>query len=264
VPAVVLSADVAVAAVHPYQIDWNQPWNQPWRASGEAVSAALAQGQALHDALNGAGPAPVLFVPQQQLPAGTPYEQFVRETRQCPTRDGLHDFFNGLCWIRFPQVKTRLNELQAQQIASHGIRPERGATRDAGTLFDENAALLAAPDPVWDALRAKDWETLFGRLRPLWGDVRLNVFGHALLEKLQQPRKAITAHVYRVPGHAPTDSDLDVWLAHDLTASRLAEKPYAHLPLLGVPGWCSGNEDAAFYADAQVFRPPRAQTTAVQ
>ena len=255
---------MAVAAVHPYQIDWNQPWNQPWRASGEAVAAALAQGQALHDALNGAGPAPVLFVPQQRLPAGTPYEQFIGDTRQCPTRDGLHDFFNGLCWIRFPQVKTRLNELQAQQIASHGIRPERGATRDAGTLFDENAALLAAPDPVWDALRAKDWETLFGRLRPLWGDVRLNVFGHALLEKLQQPRKAITAHVYRVPGHARTDSDLDVWLAHDLTASRLAEKPYAHLPLLGVPGWCSGNEDAAFYADAQVFRPPRAQTTAVQ
>ena len=50
---------------------------------------------------------------------------------------------------------------------------------------------------------------------------------------------------------------LDEWLAADLTADRLAAKPFAPLPLLGVPGWWAGNEDAGFYDDAQVFRLAR-------
>jgi hypothetical protein len=38
----------------------------------------------------------------------------------------------------------------------------------------------------------------------------------------------------------------------------LASKPFAHLPVLGVPGWWPGNEDPAFYADASVFRASKA------
>ena len=29
------------------------------------------------------------------------------------------------------------------------------------------------------------------------------------------------------------------------------------LPLMGVPGWWGGGQDEAFYADKDVFRPPR-------
>jgi hypothetical protein len=46
-------------------------------------------------------------------------------------------------------------------------------------------------------------------------------------------------------------------MAADLTAEKLAGKPFAHLPVLGVPGWCAANEDPAFYLDTSVFRPLR-------
>ena len=174
-----------------------------------------------------------------------------------PTRDGLHDFFNGLAWHQFPLTKKRLNQLQAAQIAVTGIQPVRGPARDGLTVFDENAALLQAPDALWDALVAKDWQRLFVDLCPLWRQAHLVLFGHALLEKLVSPRKAITAHVYRAQAAINSIASLDDWLAADLTADKLAGKPFAHLPVLGVPGWWAANEDPAFYADASVFRPPK-------
>ena len=204
------------------------------------------------------------FVSQSALPPGEPYERYIFQTGNCPTRDNLHDFFNGLCWLHFPQTKTRLNQLQAAQIEAHGIRDVRGAVRDALTVFDENAAFMYAPDALWDALVAKDWQKLFGELRPLWHEAHLVLFGHALLEKLTAPRKAITAHVYRVHPASNSINDLDAWVAQDISAERLAAKPFAHLPVLGVPGWWAANEDASFYADEAVFRAPKCLNDYVQ
>jgi hypothetical protein len=201
--------------------------------------------------------APVKFVSQSALPHDTAYEAFIHKTSQVPTRDNLHDFFNGLCWIHFPQTKTRLNQLQAAQIAQDGIGQVRGVVRDALTVFDENAAFLRAPDALWDALVAKDWQTLFVTRRQLWQQAQLVLFGHALLEKLVYPRKGITAHVYRAWPATDSIVSLDEFVAQDLSAEKLAAKPFAHLPVLGVPGWWPGNEDPAFYDDAAVFRKPR-------
>jgi hypothetical protein len=212
------------------------------------------------DALNSAQIAPVKFVPQSSLPAGTAYEQYIFDTGRVPTRDGLHDFFNGLCWMQFPQTKKRLNQLQAAQIAESGIQPVRGPARDALTVFDENAAFFVGPDAVWDALVQKDWATLFGPLRTGWADVQLVMFGHALLEKLVFPRKPITAHVFRARTASNLIADLDLRVANDLSADRLATKPFAHLPVLGVPGWWPGSSEPGFYADASVFRAPKAPT----
>ena len=206
-------------------------------------------------ALNAMKQAPVQFVPQSALPADRAYEQFIFDTQQVPTRDGLHDFFNGLCWMQFPQTKTRLNQLQAAQIAQSGIQPVRGPARDALTVFDENAAFFVGPDAVWDALARKDWSALFGPLRPAWMDVQLTLFGHALLEKLVYPRKPVTAHVFRAGAATHSIANLDAWMAADLCADKLANKPFAHLPVLGVPGWWPGNADPGFYSDTSVFRP---------
>lgn len=242
------------------RIDWTQPWLQAWREPGERVAAQTASGVLLHAALNAepVAPArPVKFVPQSDLPGDQAYEDYIFRTGQCPTRDNLHDFFNGLCWLRFPHTKKKLNQLQAGHIQAQGISPVRGPVRDALTVFDENAALLAAPDPLWDALVRKDWNLLFVELRPLWAEARLHLFGHALLEKLVHPRKAITAHVYRVPMAVDSPQGLDTWLAADLHAGKLAGKPFAPLPVLGVPGWWPDNENFSFYDDSLVFRPGR-------
>jgi hypothetical protein len=133
----------------------------------------------------------------------------------------------------------------------------RGPARDALTVFDENAAFLQAPNALWNALASKDWQRLFGPLRPLWQESHLVLFGHALLEKLVTPRKPITAHVYRMQTAANSLADVDKWIAQDLGAEKLASKPFAHLPVLGVPGWWAANQDPDFYRDTAVFRPAK-------
>jgi hypothetical protein len=271
-------------------IDWSQPWFAPWRELGEPTAHRALQQENVAEALNAisntakcevsaglgdiaskasvstnsAGLAlgdanELKFVPQSALPEGQAYEDFIFKTAQVPTRDGLHDFFNGLCWHRFPQAKRRLNQLQAAEIDTQGIRHTRGPVRDALTLFDENVLLMHAPDEVWVALQARDWLRLFVDLRAQWQQVHLVLFGHALLEKLVTPYKSITAHVYRVDNNInPHDeAALDAWLVQDLQPAKLATKPYEPLPVLGVPGWWPANQDRVYYEDVNVFRPKR-------
>lgn len=241
--------------------DWTQPWNVPFAHDGAAVRGACEAGVPLPHALTQAmGQAGPRFVAQAVLPEGMAYEQFIFDTGQVPTREGLHDFFNGLCWMRFPATKRLLNRLQAGEIRASGVGQVRGPVRDAITLFDENAVLLQAPEALWQALLAREWTRLFVELRPLWAQARLLLFGHALLEKLVTPYKSITGHVYREPvplGLGDDPAAWDAWLAARLSAAELATKPFTPLPVLGVPGWWPANEDTAFYADAGVFRPPR-------
>jgi Protein of unknown function (DUF3025) len=243
--------------------DWSGPWFAPVAADGMSVQCHLSAGRSLPQALGALPACPVRFVSQTDLPSGTAYEQFIFDTGCVPTRENLHDFFNGLCWLRFPLTKRRLNQLQAAEIAATGVREVRGPVRDALTLFDENAALMQAPEALWDALTERDWQRLFVTLRPLWAQARLVLFGHALLEKLVTPYKSITAHVLREPVPMELGDDLaawDAWLAERLSAPLLASKPFTPLPVLGVPGWWPQNDDPAYYADAGVFRPRRTST----
>jgi len=274
-------------------IDWSQPWFAPWRDLGEPTARLALQQQSVAEALNaidhaakreacaGSGDIAsaasvnttragltlgdakeVKFVPQANLPEGQAYEDFIFKTAQVPTRDGLHDFFNGLCWHRFPLAKRRLNQLQAAEIDTQGVRATRGPVRDALTLFDENVILMHAPDAVWAALQARDWLKLFVDLREQWQQVHLVLFGHALVEKLVTPYKSITGHVYRIANEVnPHDeAALDAWLVQDLQPAKLATKPYEPLPVLGIPGWCAANAERAFYEDTTVFRPKRVVT----
>ena len=272
------------------EIDWSQPWFAPWRELGEPTAQLALQQLSVAEALNvidhaakcevsaGSGDIAsaasvnttraglalgdakeVTFVPQSALPEGQAYEDFIFKTAQVPTRDGLHDFFNGLCWHRFPLAKRRLNQLQAAEIEAQGISATRGPVRDALTLFDENVVLMHAPDDVWAALQARDWLRLFVDLRDQWQQVHLVLFGHALVEKLVTPYKSITGHVYRIDSRVnPHDeATLDAWLVQDLQPAKLATKPYEPLPVLGIPGWTADNAERAYYEDTNVFRPKR-------
>ncbi len=238
-------------------VDWAAPWLQPWCALGQPVAQAMDAGLPLSRALNQVGECPVQFVPQSALPDGEPYERYIFQSKQCPTRDNLHDFFNGLCWHLLPHTKRRLNQLQAQTIANDGVQATRGPLRDALTLFDESGAVLRAPDPLWAALRAHDWQALFVTHRALWQQAHLLIVGHALLEKLVYARKQHVAHVLLAQAAIDSIASTDAWLARELTPQWLGTKPFTPLPVLGVPGWCAENENPVFYDDKQVFRPER-------
>ena len=239
------------------KVDWGKPWLSPVRERGICLQREVSKGKSVNEALNVISLEAVRFVPQSELPVGTAYEQFIWDTRCVPTRDNLHDFFNGLVWLRFPQTKQRLNQLHAQALAAQGVGATRGPLRDAATLLDENGALLLAPEPLWQALAARQWQRLFVELRPLWQQAQCILFGHALLEQLMQPRKPLTAHVYQARTAMKPGADIDTWLAHDLDAAHLARKPFTPLPVLGIPGWCADNANYSFYDDSFVFRSAR-------
>ncbi|MES2300288.1 MAG: DUF3025 domain-containing protein [Pseudomonadota bacterium] len=217
---------------------------------------------------------PIRFVPQAALPEGQAYEQFIGATGCVPTRANLHDFFNALVWLTFPRIKQQLNALQAAQIARDGVGKARGPARDGATIFDENAALLVVRDTpkalaLVAALRAHDWNGALWRERALFGpDAQVWLFGHALMEKLVAPRKAITAHTRVLVADAAffsLDWDarrawIDQRVAFELGAEGLSTACFTPLPVLGLPGWWPG-QDADFYADTSVFRAPRAHET---
>jgi hypothetical protein len=83
--------------------------------------------------------------------------------------------------------------------------------------------------------------------------LRVVVFGHAVLEKALEPFPGITCKVlFADPG-----GNLDAQAAACLSSGIASPALLAPLPVFGLPGWHPENHDAAFYADASVFRAPR-------
>ena len=263
------------------QVDWSHPWYDSVRPAFERLGlegddllagfGAAFNRNAASLALRNHRDLPITFVPQEALPEGTAYEAFISATGGVPTRDNLHDFFNGLVWQTFPLIKRQLNALQAAQIAAAGgVGQSRGPARDAATIFDENAALLVvrfsnAGRALVDELRAHCWDEALFEKRAMFGrDAQVWLFGHALMEKLVAPRKAITAHTRVLFADdayfelAPDEQRawIDARVAFELASEPLATSSFTPLPVLGVPGWWPG-QDAAFYADTGVFRPKR-------
>jgi hypothetical protein len=214
------------------------------------------------------------------------YEAFIAQTGTVPTRDLRHDRLNALVWLSASQSKRRLNFLHGDAVLGSGLggqtcdtnptkqlttakgastrggRGERGALRDALTLLDENLMVIAchAQGPELKALlEDHNWQALFWQFRAHWQNQwQPFVFGHALLEKLDAPFKAITAHCLLLCVRKPVASwqDLDemlcAQLGPDLRSSHLLA-----LPVMGLPGWCPENTRRDFYFDPKVFRPRR-------
>ena len=193
----------------------------------------VLQGASVADALNASRLQGTLqFVGQEALPPGMAYEQFIFETRCIPTRDNLHDFFNGLIWLHWPQLKQRLNALQAAEIARQGVGAQRGRLRDSITVLDENGGLLLAPQALCDALRDKlrfelgDLQSRFDAMGVSWPDVDpMNLYTvhdlHPLVEEELVRRGAmrggLTWHWVR-----PPVSDIEIEIdARRVTRQRL-------------------------------------------
>lgn len=256
-------------------ISWTQPWFEPVRAAATPLLVADSWRDALNRqaatlALHNHRGLPLRFIAQEALPEGVAYEAHISASGEVPTRENLHDFFNALVWLTFPQIKRQLNALQSAQIAALGIGKSRGPARDAATIFDENAAVLvvqdsAAGDALVQALQSHAWQQAFLIQREQFAQIaEVWSFGHALMEKLVQPYKAITAHTWllRVPATyaALTATEKQAYIDHtvslQLQQTPLTTAAYSPLPVLGIPGWWP-QQDSAFYADQQVFRPRR-------
>jgi hypothetical protein len=219
------------------------------------------------------------FVAQDDLPEGMAYESFIATTGGVPTRENLHDLFNGSIWLTFPQSKALLNRYQAQAIDEAGISGSRGRVRDTITVFDENGAVLVTTEPaIGEALANFDWQNCLVQPRGLWdhpmqpnanAKAAVYIFGHALLEQLIEPRKPLCAHTLiltvspkffslSTPQRmAQLDQILAVKLAEILQDEAVTPRVFSPLPILGVPHYWPENANPSFYDDTFVFRSGR-------
>ncbi len=112
---------------------------------------------------------------------------------------------------------------------------------------------------------ARLWRLAMRRPKNWGSDCAAVPFGHALLEKLVQPYKSVTAHAWVVPltpHQAAGPSLLDAMLAESLVGAARAGalrggRSFAPLPGMGTPGWWDDNAEPGFYTDTAVYRPGR-------
>ncbi len=285
------------------KIDFSAPWVQhlPMEIRNKSLYLlAENSNQNLTDILNqlltelypqglvtGKGKA-LKFVPQAVLDkinetTPTAYETLIADTGQIPTRNNLHDLFNGWVWLTFPKTKALLNRYQAEQIAELGITGKRGKVRDAITVLDENGAILITANHfIAQALKNFDWQNCLVKPRSFWhnfADVDKNqnnppqailmLCGHALIEQLVTPRKPLCSHTFILQveedffqssmneQRQQVDKLLlkvvDNWLQQDDVSPR----QLSPLPVLGVPYFWTENANPEFYNDNYVFRSGR-------
>jgi hypothetical protein len=209
---------------------------------------------------------PLRFVPPR---AGEDesYEARIFEAGEVSTRpDNWHDLFNALAWLAFPQAKRALNRAHHEHAQEEAGR--RGGARDALTLFDESGVMVACADPeLAELLRGFRWKTLFWERRDdVVKRMRFFVFGHGLLEQALRPYPGMTgkALIHVVASTffgqpvaeqlAALDGHAAAWAGSTPAPATQSLSP---LPLLGIPGWDTANDAAAYYDNTEVFRPGR-------
>lgn len=218
------------------------------------------------------GGAPLEFVPATGRAGAfeARYEIRIHRDGAVPTRaESWHDLFNALAWLAFPRTKATINRLHHDEMARRPDARDRGTARDVLTLFDEGGVIVACADrSLAELLAGFRWKALFwARRADVLAAMRFKVLGHAIHEQALAPYKGVTAKALVVE---VTRADLA--LPDDAFATLLDERAAAHfaapgalastrtlhpLPILGIPGWTSENESAAFYDDPEVFRAGR-------
>lgn len=185
------------------------------------------------------------------------YEPRIYLRGEVQTRENSwHDFFNALVWQQFPCAKKVINQLQYQFLKQRYPNKLRLPAENMLTLFDENGAIVISQNPVLlELIRNHRWHELFWERREeIKTQMSVIIFGHGLYEKVINPYIGMIAQALLIENQ--NDSKLDNFLAEFFSnkAEQLTTKLLHPLPILGIPGWCSDNEDESFYANKNYFR----------
>jgi hypothetical protein len=220
------------------------------------------------------------FVPQEygKLPFESQYEPRCYLKGEVPHRENnWHDLLNALVWFTFPKAKAAINlrHYQAQTMEVHlPEQSQRGAVRDALTLFDESGVIVVSAEAdLADLLRNFRWRELFWQHRThVQSGMGFFLFGHGLYEKTLRPYAGMTGQgLLLTVEQAFFDWSLPQQLAHldELLASYLLAPEHCRntrelmpVPLLGIPGWAAENERAEYYDNTNYFRSGRHGRTA--
>jgi hypothetical protein len=223
---------------------------------------------------------PVHPVPQ----AGSPttfedhYESRIYLAGELQTRlENWHDYFNAMCWLQFPEIKSALNALHFEASKTRKVGTNRSPVENAITLFDEcGAVIVADDDSLLEMIRHHEWKVLFQDNHLFWEihsfrdnkaqlgqHIQCYVVGHAMHEKNLAPYLGMTTHSVLLKQGSDffQKTYLEQLEVIDRVVSSLwmnskieQPKDLQPFPLLGVPGWWHEAQDEAFYANEDYFR----------
>ena len=184
--------------------------------------------------------------------------------------EAWHDLFNALVWMTFPKAKAAINARHYLDLTSASGNPNRrSAVRDTVTLFDESGTVVACADTgLGQLLRDFKWKELFWQRRQqVNASMGFYLFGHGLYQKALQPYIGMTGQGLLVVVEQQFFSwplarqlgYLDERLAAYLNAPEHCRntRELAPVPILGVPGWATGNLREDYYDNISYFRSRR-------
>lgn len=205
------------------------------------------------------------------------YESRIYLKGELQTRlENWHDFFNAMCWLQFPKIKSALNALHFENSKTRQAGTNRTPLENAITLFDECGAIIVADDDaLLELIRNHQWQELFSN-NAHWNNKALSgshiqcyVFGHAMHEKSLTPYLGMTTHTILLKqscdffqkDYLAQLKAIDQMVA-DLWINKKINKPkdLQPFPLLGVPGWWPEKQDEAFYSNDEYFRKKQQKT----
>lgn len=200
------------------------------------------------------------------------YEPRCYLSGEVQTRENnLHDLFNALVWLAFPQSKAAINarHYRALTEVAAPLHSQRGSVRDMATLFDESGVIVASADAEFSALLCDfKWKELFwSRRDEVATAMGFYIFGHGLHEKAMRPYVGMTGQGLVLPveseffswTQARRTRHLDERVAAYLSAPSncLNTRELTPVPLLGIPGWSADNAHAEYYDNREYFRAGR-------
>ena len=198
------------------------------------------------------------------------YESRIYLKGELQTRlENWHDYFNAMCWLQFPKIKSTLNALHFESSKTRPAGTNRKPLENAIALFDECGAVIVADDEsILDLIRNHEWKELFWNNREIFGThIQCFVFGHAMYEKSLTPYIGMTAHTILLKRSGDffknnysqqlkeVDQIIsDVWLNKIPDQTIENPKDLQPFPVLGIPGWWNKKQDESFYLNEQYFR----------
>lgn len=200
------------------------------------------------------------------------YEPRCYLTGAVQTRENnLHDLFNALVWLTFPQSKAAINtrHYRALTEARVPLQTQRGKVRDMATLFDESGVIVVSADEGLSRLLCDfKWKELFWARRDVVSTAMgFYVFGHGLHEKAMRPYVGMAGQglLLQVEGTffswslSERMQHLDEKIAAYLNdpAHCLDTHELTPVPLLGIPAWSSDNTQPGYYDNQRYFRTGR-------
>ena len=194
------------------------------------------------------------------------YDALVFKEKKIPIRKNVvHDYFNAMTWLAFPNSKKKLNKKNFIFLEHNFLNGNKNRPRyiDFTTLFDESGIIILTNNSYLSGLmRQKKWKTVFWDNRNL---VKKNLsfflFGHSLFEKIMNnyigtAARALIIYSENFINGNITLSNLDRILSHYIDQDfffKNLEKSVS-IPLSAIPGWNELNEKEEFYQDNEHLR----------